>query len=378
MVRERGQRERPTRESERPAWSYAHASPHVQRAVYNTPYATPRRPRTTTPVTSSPLQRKGAYASPSIGTRASQPTNAGTDEDLEHPPMKWQERLEQWPNVLLAHIQGWWMDLQAFVHKPELGVPVGLFLHALSLLAQLLLPGSSFGSRRRSAGALRHSSHLFASYKRAASEPKGVRAYTEHLSRLIVSQRHAAQRWTSRMLSVILCAVALYNAYVLFSQHRTYRLWYRQAQDLVHNPHARLEAPPQPAPPPRTWRAWASDVGLCVARQIPIVEWFVPAPMARASPPAHERIYALRVWDVYEAPLWLFTVYSPAHALWWSVAGSLGMHPAATWLVTAALLTLLSLQAYWLAHEYEALVKDRQLLQAEMLHEYDEKVRVQR
>lgn len=35
-------------------------------------------------------------------------------------------------------------------------------------------------------------------------------------------------------------------------------------------------------------------------------------------------------------------------------------------------------QAYWLAREYEALIKDRQLLQAEMLHEYDEKVRGQR
>ena len=105
-------------------------------------------------------------------------------------------RLEQWPSVLLAYAQGWWMDLQAFVHKPELGVPVGLFLHVLSLLAQLLLPGSSFSGGRRSAGALRHSSHLFASHKRYTSDASSVRAYTEHLSRMILSQRHAAQRWT--------------------------------------------------------------------------------------------------------------------------------------------------------------------------------------
>ncbi|WFD19654.1 hypothetical protein MCAP1_001890 [Malassezia caprae] len=277
------------------------------------------------------------------------------------------------------------MDLQAFVHKPELGVPVGLFLHALSLLAQLLLPGSSFSGGRRSAGSLRHSSHLFASHKRQVSDASGVRAHTEHLSRLILSQRHAAQRWTSRLLSIALCAVAIYNAYVLFSKHRTYRLWYRNAQDLVRNPHARLEAPPTAAVPRRSWEAWAKYVhvdshrhmGLLIARQIPIVEWFVPTPLANAARPVDEseRIYALRVWDVYEAPLWLFTIYSPAHALWWSVAGSLGLHPVMTWLVTAVLLALFSAQAYMLAREYEALLKDRQLLQAEMLHEYDEKAR---
>ena len=125
-------------------------------------------------------------------------------------------------------------------------------------------------------------------------------------------------------------------------------------------------------------------MGLLIARQIPIVEWFVPAPVHESRPTeASERIYTLRVWDVYEAPLWLFTyvfranvrVYSPAHALWWSVAGSLGLHPAVTWLITGALLTLFSAQAYILASEYEALLKDRQLLQAEMLHEYDEKAR---
>jgi len=100
--------------------------------------------------------------------------------------------------MMLAHAQGWWMDLQTFVHNPELGVPVGLFLHVLSLLAQLLLPGSSFSGGRRSAGALRHSSHLFASHKRQVPDTSGVRAYTEHLSRMILSQRHAAQRWTVR------------------------------------------------------------------------------------------------------------------------------------------------------------------------------------
>ncbi|WFD23271.1 hypothetical protein MEQU1_001960 [Malassezia equina] len=375
MVRERTHRERPARpETERVPWSYAHASPHVHRSVYGTPpapvpsapFTTPRRSRISTPVAASPLQRKGAYVSPSVTTHVPTPTGKSKMEDLD--------TLAQWPSILLAHAQGWWMDLQSFVHKPELGVPVGVFLHVLSLLTQLLLPGSAFSGGRRSAGTLRHASHLFASHTRPTSDTSGLKAYTEHLSRMILSQRHAAQRYTSRILSLALCAVAIYNAYLLFSKYRTYRLWYRQAQvrtrcllsqDLVRNPHARLEAPPTAAPPPRPWSEWVKHIGLLLARQIPVVEWFVPAPAVHDARPisASERIYTLRVWDVYEAPLWLFTV-----------AGSLGLHPVVTWLLTATMLALFSAQAYMLAREYEALLKDRQLLQSEMLHEYDEKV----
>lgn len=104
------------------------------------------------------------------------------------------------------------------------------------------------------------------------------------------------------------------------------------------------------------------------------MEWFVPPPPVRvAVPRTSERIYTLRVWDVYEAPLWLFTVYSPAHAVWWAVAGSLGMSVWASWLVTFFVMALFSAQSYMLAREYSAHVKDRQVLSGEMLREYDEK-----
>lgn len=96
MVRERIQRERPgRRESERASWSYANASPHVQRAVYGTPpapFSTPRRPRTTTPVASSPLQRKGAYASPSVAPHVLGHVGADSQEDLDvSQKLTWQD-----------------------------------------------------------------------------------------------------------------------------------------------------------------------------------------------------------------------------------------------------------------------------------------------
>lgn len=38
------------------------------------------------------------------------------------------------------------------------------------------------------------------------------------------------------------------------------------------------------------------------------------------------------------------SVYSPAHALWWAVAGSMGMSAFMSWIVTAVLMALFSVQ----------------------------------
>lgn len=125
-----------------------------------------------------------------------------------------------------------------------------------------------------------------------------------------------------------------------------------------------------------------SDLALFCARQVPVLEWFVPPARIRPAPPPSQRVYTLRVWDVLEAPLYVFSyvavltrLYSPAHALWWAVAGSLGMHAFTTYALTAVLMAAFSCQTYFLALEYAALVRDRQVLSGEVLREYDEKVR---
>lgn len=72
----------------------------------------------------------------------------------------------------------------------------------------------------------------------------------------------------------------------------------------------------------------------------------------------------------------LTSIYSPAHALWWAAAGTLNLGAFGAWVAVPALMAAFSLQAYFFATEYAAYVKDRSTLAAEMLHEYDEKVRV--
>lgn len=124
----------------------------------------------------------------------------------------------------------------------------------------------------------------------------------------------------SRLLSVVLLLVAVYNTYLLFGKRRTYRLWYRDEsvrslliQEVLRNPHASLEEPPRDPPQPRSWGSLVRyvphlrrDVVRGCARQVPILEWFVAPVPVRATPRTSARVYTLRVWDVLDAPLYVF------------------------------------------------------------------------
>ncbi|WFC96615.1 hypothetical protein MBRA1_003276 [Malassezia brasiliensis] len=298
---------------------------------------TPHTPHT-------PLQRKGAYASPArpYARTAEQPT-----ERAPAPPASaWPWTLDgrEWLFQISNTFQSGWqtleMELEQAIYSPELGVPMAIALHALSLLSQVMLPGSSFAlpfvsSTYAPSSQRRGKTRLFSQNRRSDDR----KSYSAHLGRLLAAQRMAAQRYAvretliqSRVLSLALIAVAVYNAYLLFHRRRTYRLWYREekvcyvlTQDVLSNPHASLEEPPTDPPAPRSW-----------------------SELAR--------------------------LYSPAHALWWAMAGSLGLGAWTTWLLTAALMSAFSLQTYYLGVQYAALVRDRQVLSAEVLREYDEKV----
>ena len=112
-----------------------------------------------------------------------------------------------------------------------------------------------------------------------------------------------------------LVAVSVYNTYLLFSKRRDYRLWYRSEADALKNKHASLQAPPREEPPPPSWEERAKMLAFSLARQVPIVEWFVPPPPPPPAPETPtESIYTLRVWDVLEVPLQVFT-YVPLRFL---------------------------------------------------------------
>lgn len=89
-------------------------------------------------------------------------------------------------------------------------------------------------------------------------------------------------------------------------------------------------------------------------------------------------MHALDVWQAPEVQLRIFCVYSPLHALFYLVllkAGRAGLDGSVSSLMLCSLLMgATSAQAYLLATFYKGLVKDKTLLAAEVMNEYDQKV----
>jgi len=97
------------------------------------------------------------------------------------------------------------------------------------------------------------------------------------------------------------------------------------------------------------------------------------------------RVQELEVWTPSEGELMLFCVYSPIHVFLWMLWNT------GNWIMMAAVMVAVSFQVRFffprlplfeplfyqvrvLMTTYEALIKDRAIIAAEVLHEYDEKV----
>lgn len=63
----------------------------------------------------------------------------------------------------------------------------------------------------------------------------------------------------------------------------------------------------------------------------------------------------------------LFIIYSPMHALLWQATDS------GNWIYMLFLLGITSAQLFFLNRCYTRLLKDKEILAAEVMHEYDEK-----
>ena len=83
-----------------------------------------------------------------------------------------------------------------------------------------------------------------------------------------------------------------------------------------------------------------------------------------------ERIQQLEVWSPGPLESNLFAIYSPVHALLWTAWTS------ANWMLLFCIMVAVSVQLSMTTRAYDALIKDKAIIAAEVLHEYDEKVRL--
>ncbi|GJE90907.1 DUF2418 domain-containing protein [Phanerochaete sordida] len=176
--------------------------------------------------------------------------------------------------------------------------------------------------------------------------------------------------WTTPV-TVLLLLTSFVNAFYLFTRTRLYQL--NMAADPVSSPHAkfvRREETPEPALPPQrsallvsvvrgAWRALAVSVRFLLNMS--------PPKDRQAASMRFERVQELEVWTPGEFEATLFAIYSPVHALLWIALTS------ANWIILSVVMVLVGLQTRALTKSFDILIKDRAIISAEVLHEYDEK-----
>ncbi|KAH0830572.1 hypothetical protein J3R83DRAFT_2027 [Lanmaoa asiatica] len=190
--------------------------------------------------------------------------------------------------------------------------------------------------------------------------------------------------WTVPTTCMLLIASTL-NALHLFSQTRTYQLHRRTRADPVNSVHTTFVPSPQrDAQVVSGVRAPRSTFAGRIAgllRYMLLVLWRLvvsvvcfllglsSASPSTSSPPKGapaEAVQQLEMWIPGELERTLLGVYSPVHALLWMCTGS------TNWVVMCVVMCVVGVQTGTLISAYEGLVKDKAILAAEVMHEYNE------
>ncbi|TBU65603.1 hypothetical protein BD310DRAFT_911677 [Dichomitus squalens] len=193
--------------------------------------------------------------------------------------------------------------------------------------------------------------------------------------------------WTTPT-TIILVSATVLNTLYLFTRTRTYYL--NLANEPVSSPHASFIK--RPRGPSRTSSSSPNpnDDDPFQKRSVPSLAWSLFVSVLKAlwrflvvsarfllnlSPPKtrppqpweeDERVQALEVWTPGELEMALFGIYSPVHALLWMATTS------ANWILMFFVMFIVGAQSRALARSYEALLKDRAIIAAEVMHEYNE------
>ncbi|GMK55886.1 hypothetical protein CspeluHIS016_0209420 [Cutaneotrichosporon spelunceum] len=186
------------------------------------------------------------------------------------------------------------------------------------------------------------------------------------------------------LYTILLIVLAGANAAWLFTRYRTYDMQLRSGKDLVHSPHA------SPVPAPKVSPADGRAEDMPAADEAPLqkaarltgkglwafLKWIYRSILGAvgARPPATttgiargDSIQSLRVWDPPEFSLAFFCAMPPSAPLIAALLTS--QHPFLTPLILAIAAAVMC----HLAACFTQLVKDRMLLSAEVMREYDQR-----
>ncbi|PCH37950.1 hypothetical protein WOLCODRAFT_135950 [Wolfiporia cocos MD-104 SS10] len=181
--------------------------------------------------------------------------------------------------------------------------------------------------------------------------------------------------------TALLFGFAILNALYYFTRTKLYQL--TMATEPVPSPHAAFVSRPHnarkdsdedvPGPSGRVWPLIQSMLSRLWRAFVVSVRFLLnlsPPTSRRATlhgGSGNEKIQQLEVWTPGELEGRLFSIYSPVHALLWTAVTS------ASWMHMCCIMAVVGVQLRALTRAYEALLKDRAIIAAEVLHEYNAK-----
>ncbi|PWN29981.1 hypothetical protein BDZ90DRAFT_257093 [Jaminaea rosea] len=320
-----------------------------------------------------------ASPSPAPGSKRS----AGRKSNAFIRRKTWQQKLQELPTDVNDRLASLLQTVEESLHEPALGYPIGIALHVISLVSHLISPESDLslsllaGIDGRTSS--RDSGSLFSSSVGGGSGGGGRRS----LRRTMQINRAAAWSWTASVLSLALIALSLYNAYLCLSSRRRYRLWMKSADSKVSSQNARLvpihlDEEDDGHDKPRLQERFASLI-LSQLQRIPLLGALVPnGPYLGSNKRllVDAQIHELHIWQPPPVTLRVLTIYSPLSALLWHIVSGplLPVSGFVAWVIFFVLMQGgLAVSLVGLATLFEGLVRDKELLAAEVMREYDEK-----
>jgi len=168
--------------------------------------------------------------------------------------------------------------------------------------------------------------------------------------------------WTVPTTCLLIIITSL-NTLFLFTHTKLYHLLLQH--EPVASSHARfVSVPTDPPALASRLRTYAWGMFFAFWR---FLLGITPSSSPGSSAYGGRRVQELEVWTPSEGELMLFCIYSPIHVVLWMLWN------AGNWIMMAAVMAGISFQVRILTTTYEALLKDRAIIAAEVLHEYDEK-----
>ncbi|KIJ44294.1 hypothetical protein M422DRAFT_168631 [Sphaerobolus stellatus SS14] len=221
----------------------------------------------------------------------------------------------------------------------------------------------------RTLGGLLHCTHLVVRYSKLSRLKDDDVLWEDMLGEINMPGAPESTSWFdwTTPVSFLLISISILNAVYLFTRIKYYHLFSKS--ELVNSPGAEFIhrddlGSNEHADPPSAVSRWLHQ-----AAQLFWLSWSMlmgtrpPAPETRTS----KRVQRLSVWSPDKAEMELFIIYSPLHAFLWQAVSP------GNWIMVFLLLGIASAQLFLFEQWYSRLVKDREIIASEVLHEYDQK-----